>query len=316
MRRINTWRRLGWLGVLLLACAAPALSQPAVPTLTGRVVDRADILSSTTEETLTALLKAHEDSTSNQVAVLTIPSLEGEPIEAYSLRVAETWGLGTAANDNGVLLLVAVEDRAMRIEVGLGLEGALTDVLAGRIIRNEITPRFRSGDFDGGVLVGVQSIIGSIEGTYAPAETEVEVYAEERPPFWIGLIFLLLPSVFAVIGVFLPGCFRWLLFFFLMPFYWACGFMLTGSEIGGVVILVLYSILYVAAQFHPRVKKVHKKYKDGVFGTVGGSSSGSSWSSSSSSSWSSSSSSSWSSSSSSFSSGGGSFGGGGASGGW
>ncbi len=302
---------------LLLACAVPVLAQPAIPQLTERVIDQADILSSATENTLIALLKAHEDSTSNQIAVLTIPSLEGASIESYSIEVAQTWGLGTAENDNGVLLLVAVGDREMRIEVGQGLEGDLTDAIAGRIIRNEITPRFRSGDFDGGVLAGARGIIGVIEGTYSPSEASASSVSEEMPPFWVGLLFLLIPSVFAVIGVFLPGCFRWMLFFFLMPFYWACGFMITGSEIGGVVILVIYSILYVAAQFHPKVKAVHKKYGSGVGSFVGaGSGSGSSWSSSSSSSWSSSSSSSWSSSSSSFSGGGGSFGGGGASGSW
>ena len=252
--------------LLLLACAAPALAQPAVPALSGRVIDQADILSTATENTLTALLRAHEDSTSNQVAVLTMASLEGASIESYSIEVAQTWGLGTAQNDNGVLLLVVVADREMRIEVGLGLEGDLTDVAADRIIRNEITPRFRSGDFDGGVLAGVQSIIGVIEGTYEPAEAS----QEEMPPFWVGLIFLLLPSVFAVIGVFMPGCFRWILFFFLMPFYWACGFMLTGSEIGGIIVVVVYSILYVGAQFHPKVKAVHKKYKSGIGSFVGG----------------------------------------------
>ena len=290
-----------WLGVLLLACAAPALSQPAVPTLTGRVVDRADILSSTTEETLTALLKSHEDSTSNQVAVLTIASLEGEVIEAYSLRVAETWALGTAANDNGVLLLVAVEDRAMRIEVGYGLEGTLTDAVAGRIIRNEMTPRFRAGDFDGGVLVGVQSIVGVIEGTYLPAEA-----SEEMPPFWFGFIFLIIPTLFAVFGTFAPGCARWFLFLFLSPFFWAGGMVITGSGPGGIVVAILFAVVYLGLQFHPKVRAYHKGQttKIGPFTMSGGSSGG--WSSGGGG---------WSSGS-GFSGGGGSFGGGGASGGW
>ncbi len=110
---------------LLLVGVVPGFAQQAVPPLTERVVDQADILSPVTEEILTALLAAHEEATSNQVAVLTISSLEGETIEAYSIRVAETWALGAAENDNGVLLLVALNDREMRIEVGLGLEGEL-----------------------------------------------------------------------------------------------------------------------------------------------------------------------------------------------
>ena len=300
----------------MLAWCLPAQGQD-VPTLTGRVVDNADILSPSTEETITTLLTVHEEATSNQIAVLTVPSLGGETIEGYSIRVAETWGLGTAENDNGVLLLVAVTDREMRIEVGLGLEGVLTDAAASRIIRNEMVPRFRSGDFDGGVLVGVERIVGVIEGTYVPLEEP----APEQAPFWVGLIFFLIPTIFAVIALFIPGCFRWFLYVFLMPFYWASGFALTNSEVGGFVVLGVYAVAFIAAGYIPKIKAVHDRYaKQGIstfsMGGSGGSSS-SSWSSSSSSSWSSSSSSSWSSSSSSsFSGGGGSFGGGGSSGSW
>ncbi len=284
-----------WLGLLLIACVAPARAQPAIPQLSERVIDQADILSSSTENALIAMLRAHEQSTSNQVAVLTIPSLEGESIETYSLEVAETWALGTAENDNGVLLLVAVEDREMRIEVGLGLEGSLTDVVAGRIIRNEITPRFRSGDFDGGVTAGVQGIIGVIEGTYVPEDAS----GEEVPPFWLGLIFLTIPSLFAFFGILAPGCARWFMFIFLIPFFLVGGMALTGSETGGTIVLILYAALYIGSQFHPKVRAYHKgeTTKFGPFTMTGGSSG-------------------WSSGSGGFSGGGGSFGGGGASGEW
>ena len=150
-------RRFGLvsLGVVFVvsACIAVGHSVSAqdVPEFTGRVVDNAKILSPETEATLVKMLAEHEVSTSNQIAVLTIPTLGGEAIEDYSLRVARSWELGTADNNNGVLLLIAVADREMRIEVGFGLEGSLTDVASSRIIRGEIRPRFRAEDFDGGI---------------------------------------------------------------------------------------------------------------------------------------------------------------------
>ena len=108
--------------------------------------DEANIISAPTEAMLESTLKADRDSTSNQIAVLTIRSLQGEPIEEYSLRVAEAWKLGKAEKDNGVLLLIAIEDKQMRIVAGYGLEGVLTDALSSRINRIEIAPRFSQGE--------------------------------------------------------------------------------------------------------------------------------------------------------------------------
>ena len=138
------------LGVLI-ALAALASAQPAVPPLTGRVVDRADILEPHIEASLTQRLAQFEDSTRAQVAVLTIPSLEDAVLEEYATEVFRTWGLGQADANNGVLLLIARDDRKLRIEVGFGLEGDLTDARAGQIIRNVIVPRFKTGDFNSGV---------------------------------------------------------------------------------------------------------------------------------------------------------------------
>lgn len=152
--------------LILVGLAAAASAQPAVPTLTGRVVDQADLLSPTVETALTQRLAAHEDSTTNQIAVLTIPSLNGEVLEEFATTVFRTWELGQAELDNGVLLLIARDDRKIRIEVGYGLEGELTDRLAGAIIRDEMTPRFRAGDFEGGILAAVEAVIGALEGTY------------------------------------------------------------------------------------------------------------------------------------------------------
>ena len=144
--------------------AATAVPAADVPYLSGRVVDEAEILSPAARERLVATSKAHEDRTTNQVVVLTVPSIGGESIEEYANRVFSTWKLGQQGKDNGVLVLVVPNDRKMRIEVGYGLEGTLPDVDAARIIRNRITPRFKAGDFDGGVTDGIDAIVAQLEG--------------------------------------------------------------------------------------------------------------------------------------------------------
>lgn len=141
-----------------------------VPPLTGRVVDLAHVLPTSAVESVSARLATHEATTSNQVAVLIVPSLEGDALEEFSHRVATVWKLGQKGTDNGVLLLVAIQERKVRIEVGYGLEGTLTDVRSARIIRNDILPRFRSGDLPGGVAAGIDAIIRTIEGTYQTSE--------------------------------------------------------------------------------------------------------------------------------------------------
>jgi uncharacterized protein len=138
--------------------------------LSGRIVDQAHALPPAVAERLSADLAAHEANTSNQVAVLIIPSLEGEPLFDFSHRVATAWKLGRKGTDNGVLLLVSIKDRKIRIEVGYGLEGVLTDARSAQIIRNEIVPRFRAGDVPAGVTAGVQAILQTIEGTYRAPE--------------------------------------------------------------------------------------------------------------------------------------------------
>lgn len=215
--------------------AQVGLSAPSVPALTGRVVDRAELLSDATETVLTQRLADHEAETSNQVAVLTIPSLGGQPIEAYSLNVARTWALGQAGDDNGVLLLIAHDDHAMRIEVGYGLEGALPDVVASRIIRHELRPAFRAGDFDGGVEAGVTAILEALEGTYEATSSTTS--SEEMPLFArliFGLMFVLMP-----LGLFAPSFLiagRWGSLLFVSIFVTVgCGivfFSLWGAVVG------------------------------------------------------------------------------------
>ena len=181
-------RLIVFLGLLLSPLVLSALD---VPPLTGRVVDLAGVLPAQDAAQLTEQLKRHEEKTGNQVAVLILPSLEGEPLEAYSHRVATTWKLGQKGTDNGVLLLIALKERKLRIEVGYGLEGALTDLRSSRIIRQEIAPRFKAGDLPGGVRAGTEAILQTIEGTYQAAEE-----SQSRPVPGLGAL------QYVVIGIF------------------------------------------------------------------------------------------------------------------
>jgi uncharacterized protein len=153
--------------ILILIAGVGATAQPNIPAHEGRWVhDEAKILSGQTIMELESFLKYHRDSTSNQIAVLIIPNLQGGDIDDYGLRVAQAWKLGQADKDNGVLLLISIDDRLVRIEVGQGLEGALTDLESSRINRNELAPRFRAGDYDGGIKAAVGAIVEAINGEY------------------------------------------------------------------------------------------------------------------------------------------------------
>ncbi len=148
--------------------------QVKIPELWGtRIHDEARILSPAFINQLEQQLKLYEDSTSNQIAILIIPSLEGQPIEEFSLEAAEKGKLGQAEKDNGVLLLIAFEDHKVRIEVGEGLEGVLPDAICNQIIRNEIAPHFRQNDYEGGIQAAVTAMIQAIGGEYQ---------ADERSP--------------------------------------------------------------------------------------------------------------------------------------
>ncbi len=151
--------------VLLLfqAVAAPALD---IPKLQSRVTDLAGVLTPEQIAGLESKLQDLENTDSTQVGVLIIPSLEGEDLEDYSIHVAEAWKLGQKGRDNGAILLISMKDRAVRIEVGYGLEPTLTDLRSNRIIRNAIIPRFREGDFFGGIDAGVTGIIQTVRGVY------------------------------------------------------------------------------------------------------------------------------------------------------
>ena len=147
----------------LLFVALPALATE-VPYLSGRVVDDAEILSPAARDRLGKTLKQHEDRTTDQIVVLTVPTIGGDSIEEYAGRVFAEWKLGRKGKDNGVLVVVAPKDRKMRIEVGYGLEGTLTDAVSRLIVENGIVPRFRANDFAGGITRGVDDIISVLTG--------------------------------------------------------------------------------------------------------------------------------------------------------
>jgi len=170
--------------LLLVVTPAAALNVPAT---TGYVNDKAGIISQTVELKLEQFLKDFEKSDSTQITVLTIPTLDGEVLEEYSLKVLDKWGIGQKGKDNGALLLVAKAERKIRIEVGYGLEGRLTDLLAGRIIDNEISPKFKQGDFDGGIVSGVVGIAEAVRGEYTGTGRTGNNKKKSSP--W-GLIFL------------------------------------------------------------------------------------------------------------------------------
>jgi uncharacterized protein len=160
------------LTVLLLLIPSPG-SSVEIPKLQGYVNDYGDMISSAVESQLRERLKSFEASDSTQIVILTVPSLKGEPIEDYSIKVAEAWKIGQAVKDNGIILAVSKEDRKMRIEVGRGLEGKLTDLAAGRIIDLVIKPKFKEGNFDAGFTAGVSALIDATRG---------EFKAEQRRP--------------------------------------------------------------------------------------------------------------------------------------
>jgi uncharacterized protein len=165
-------RRVGPILVVVLLVLAGAVNSTAlqVPRLKGHVNDYAAMLSDASERQLEAVLTEVERKESTQIVVLTILSLQGDALEDFSIRVAEAWKVGQPTLDNGAILLIAKNDRKIRIEVGYGLEGRLTDLLAGRIIRNVIAPHFKSGQFDQGITAGVAAIIDAVRGEYAASD--------------------------------------------------------------------------------------------------------------------------------------------------
>lgn len=207
------------LGLLLGGAFAAAL-----PALTGRVVDGANVIDAATRDAITQKLAAFEAKSSDQIVVVTVASLDGEAIEPYSNRLYRAWALGQKQENNGVLLVVAPSDRKVRIEVGYGLEGTLTDLLSRLIIENAIIPGFRSGDYSGGIARGVDDILTVLSGDSAELQARAKrnIQKESSNIDWFGVIFIsiwvliffggfgmaIMASVFGQkIG---PGRYKWL----------------------------------------------------------------------------------------------------------
>ena len=196
MRHVSSLPHLLVFALLLIAAPALADTLP-VPALSGRVVDQAGILNSAEESRLTTKLKNLENNTSIQLVVVTLASLGDWPIEDWGLALGRTWGIGQKGKDNGALLIVAPNDRAVRIEVGYGLEGTLPDATADAVIRNVIIPRFRAGDMAGGISDGVDAVIAALSGsgeefTPSPRALVSQTLSEWAPVFFVGLFFVIM----------------------------------------------------------------------------------------------------------------------------
>jgi uncharacterized protein len=234
--------------LLLQASAAQALD---IPTLRSRVTDLAGVLTADQVASLEAKLQELENTDSTQVAVVIIPSLEGESLEDYSIRVADAWKIGQKGRDNGAILLIAMKERKIRIEVGYGLEPTLTDARSSQIWRNEIVPRFRTGDFYGGIDAGVTAIIQTVRGVYQPSPADARSSRRSGgisafpiillfPLFWIfssagkwgGAI------IGAIAGMLLP--------YTLISHGWPM--LLIGGAIGGLLGLFMGSLIRAAVK--------------------------------------------------------------------
>lgn len=186
--------------VLVLVLWVGLATAQTFPPLTGRVVDQAGALDASTVQKLTAGLAAHERATSNQVVVVTLRSLEGYEIADYGYRLGRAWGIGQEGRNNGALLIVAPAERKVRIEVGYGLEGSLTDAASRLIIENEILPAFRDGDLAGGIVRGTNAILQTIAGTYAPLPKEADDDIQDRMVALFPIALFLLFFLMAVRG--------------------------------------------------------------------------------------------------------------------
>ncbi len=190
--------------VALCLClfVAAALAAPEFPKLSGRVVDAAGMLSAEQRQRLDSQLEAHENASSNQLVVVTVPDLGGYDIESYGYQLGRYWGIGQKPDNNGVLLIVAQQERKVRIEVGYGLEGTLTDALSANIIHTVILPYFKLGQFAEGIQQGATAIIEVLGGQYKMRERNSERRSDSSD--WLLLIFILIILGFNILPMIFP----------------------------------------------------------------------------------------------------------------
>jgi uncharacterized protein len=220
---------------LLLAIAAPGRTAPTFPPLNGqRVVDDAHVLPAATIADLTGKLAALEQKNGDQVVVVTLPSLQGYEIEDYGYQLGRAWGIGQKGKDNGVIFIVAPNEHKVRIEVGYGLEPVMTDALSSIILQEQVLPKFRSGDVEGGVVAGTDAIISQLGLDPAQAEANAQAAAQPPPagrPNPIPVIILLVLFFFIIRGLFgrLGGGGLWMA----APFLFMGGGRSDGGGFGG-----------------------------------------------------------------------------------
>ena len=228
-------RFVSW--VLLLA-AITMSAQNMLPKPAGRVTDLANVIDPATEAEIDGRLEQLERQTSSEIAVLTVPSLDGVPVDDYAVRVFKEWGIGQARQDNGVLVLVAPTEREMRIEVGYGLEGILPDGLAGQIIRDQFIPRFRDNDYNGGIRDGVARVVDVVEKQQVLTAEELARFNDsgvQDAPAWIIIPFM---GLFVAIGFTMVG----------VGLRTKTGFpLLFGGFFGGMPLLLALALLTTVA---------------------------------------------------------------------
>ena len=200
---------ISFLATIAVLCFIPYAHALDVPKLTGHVNDYAGMISPQAKAALEQELRAFEQSDSTQIVIVTIPSLQGEVLEQFSLKVAEAWKIGQKGKDNGIIFLVSKEDRKLRVEVGRGLEGKITDLMSGRIIDLVVKPRFKRGDFDGGFITGVHALMDASRGEFkADPNTGKRQGAARHESssrfivflFFAGIVLLILGSISKVLS--------------------------------------------------------------------------------------------------------------------
>jgi uncharacterized protein len=199
-------RKLSLAAILLVFFAGTegALAQEITfPSLTGRVVDEASLLDAAKRTEIEAKLAALEEKTSDQLVVITVRSLQGRTIEEYGYRLGRAWAIGQKDKNNGVLLIVAPNERKVRVEVGYGLEGALPDAISNLIIQNAILPRFKANDYPGGIARGVDEIIKVLSGEGGAWKQPVEPKKNNTTTTLLGVVGLLAPFLFSGPGLIL-----------------------------------------------------------------------------------------------------------------
>ena len=273
-------RRIGPARVLLLAGAALLLVAPAVwgakevPFLAARVNDLAGLLQPADRERLEGKLADVERKTGAQVAALTVDSLEGDTIEDYAVRVFQTWKLGRKDVNDGVLFVVAKQERRMRIEVGYGLESRLTDARSRQILDDIVRPQFRAGNFGAGIEAGLDAIAAVVQGSELPTPQRqpAQQIGSVVGLLFFGLMFFSVIGTFSVVALLTPGAQGWFLYAFLIPFY-AIFPSVVLPPYGGVVMggawLILFPILRTLLQ-SPTGTKFRKEHGWVITPSAGG----------------------------------------------